>query len=106
MKNTELAYKTLDYIREHPQDWNQLNYFCGTTACFAGRAILIALGFSTELEFRQWQQDNWDCTTTIVAQRLLGWTPREAHHVFASYTRDFTVLETAVKEVLNGEVQQ
>lgn len=105
-KNTGLAYKVLDRIRENPQDWDQHGYFCGTSACFAGTAVLIALGLSSELEYRVWQSQDIANrgSTKEYARKLLGWTPEEAQHVFHNYTDDFTVLEQAVKDVLNGEV--
>ena len=40
----DLAYATLDYIRENPEEWDQDCYQCGTVACFAGRAIMLATG--------------------------------------------------------------
>jgi hypothetical protein len=105
MKNTELAYKALDHIRENPEEWDQEYFFCGTTACYAGTVILIALGVSGEKDYDRWLENNpLRCETGHFAARLLGWTPAEAEHVFYNYTKDFTVLEKAVKQVLNGEV--
>jgi hypothetical protein len=105
-KNTELAYKTLDYIREHPEEWSQDSFFCGTTACFAGRAIMIALEKGNEADVRAWMTDKYGSSrdSQWLARQLLGWTYEEAHHVFYRFTSDFTELERAVKEVLNGEV--
>jgi len=91
-RNDDLAYSTLDYIREHPEEWDQRDYFCGSTACFAGRAILLAGGQAVHGR------------SFITARDLLGWTYDEAHYIFNSFTRDFDVLELAVKRVLNGEI--
>lgn len=47
MQNPELGRKVLDYIDEHPEQFN-INYWgvpdtgCGTVACFAGHALLQA----------------------------------------------------------------
>lgn len=45
--NAELAYRILDHIDAHPEEWDQGVYIgktdCGTVACFAGRAILLSL---------------------------------------------------------------
>jgi len=41
MPNAKLAYQTLDYIEAHPDEWDQDVWFCGTAACFAGRATLL-----------------------------------------------------------------
>ena len=104
-KNVDLAYQTLDYIRDHPEEWDQRRYICGTTACFAGRAALISLGLRTEHQYHVEQSLNPEIwSIRECAMRALGWTPREASHVFYNRTRNFAVLERAVKEVLNGEV--
>ena len=101
-KNVELAYKTLDYIRAHPEEWSQQIYMCGSMACFAGRASLIALDMRHADQFR--------CRTAhasvpAFAREALGWTREEGDHVFGLFTKDFSVLERAVKEVLNGDVR-
>lgn len=115
-RNDDLAYATLDHIREHPEEWNQRDYFCGTTACFAGRAALIALGdwdsvMETALDGYSEGEivEGPDAMihfrySAALARDLLGWTSAEAATVFGLLTEDFTVLETAVKRVLNGEL--
>jgi hypothetical protein len=44
--NAELAYKVLDHIDAHPQQWRQGWWFteldCGTAACFAGWACVLS----------------------------------------------------------------
>src|SRR6266704_2128594 len=57
LRGEELAFLTLDYIREHPEEWDQESYFggCDTTACFAGRAILLALG-------ADWRSSHAECS--------------------------------------------
>ncbi len=89
----DLAYATLDFIREHPEEWDQAWYFCGTRACFAGRALLLS-GKFTQIGNRNDDEE---------AARQLGWTRREASAVFYFYTRSFSALESRVKAVLNGE---
>lgn len=39
--NVELLNATLQHIIDHPEEWDQHKWFCGTTACFAGHAALI-----------------------------------------------------------------
>jgi hypothetical protein len=102
-KNTELAYKTLDYIREHPEEWSQRTWVCETAACFAGRAVLIGLELEGWHGWQGWRSGTPE-NTAAAARRLLGWTYEEGDHVFHNFTSDFTELERAVKEVLNGEV--
>jgi hypothetical protein len=96
----DLAYAALDYIREHPEEWDQDSYFdsCGTVACFAGRAILLALGHRPPVE-------EMAATPLFqVAQELLGWSYEQADAVFYYWTTDFAQLEKRVKQVLNGEI--
>lgn len=44
--NAELAYRVLDHIDAHPEQWRQSVYIgpaeCGTAACFAGWACLLS----------------------------------------------------------------
>jgi hypothetical protein len=103
----DLAYATLDYIREHPEQWDQTTWICGTTGCFAGHALALAF---RELEI---QLDEWtsceECGRVhsdffVTAKRHLGWSCTQARHVFMDMTRDFTRLEIQVKQVLNGEI--
>lgn len=104
----DLAYATLDYIREHPEEWDQRFYFCESQACFAGRAIILAGGkklIGTDWEFFE---DGITCLgpTGVVARKLLGWTKTQAREVFTRcQSKDFTELETRVKQVLNREIQ-
>jgi len=46
--NAELAYRVLDHIDADPESWDQAdwgrNTGCGTRACFAGWAVLLAGG--------------------------------------------------------------
>ena len=91
MKNRELALKTLDYIREHPETWDQGDYVCGAKACFFGRAALLA-GWS------RWETPERFWSTPI--RELLGWTAEEAASVCYLQTDDFSELEAAVKRVL------
>jgi hypothetical protein len=39
--NVALLRKTLEHIENHPQEWNQGTWHCGTIACFAGHAVII-----------------------------------------------------------------
>jgi len=44
--NVPLMNKTMEHIRNHPDEWNQGTWVgdtaCATTACFAGRALILA----------------------------------------------------------------
>ena len=41
--NKEPAYRALDYIKSHPEKWDQDNY-CGTACCIAGHVVLLEDG--------------------------------------------------------------
>jgi len=113
LRGDDLAYATLDYIREHPEEWNQSSYFstCGSTACFAGRALLLAGEQPTKNETFFTEDIPAGYPSRILgysgcrARRLLGWSVTQAAYVFLDNTKDFTILEERVKRVLNGEVE-
>jgi len=103
LRGDDLAYATLDHIREHPEAWRQEIWYCTTQACFAGRAILLAHG-EDEYRYQIGLPRNSE-TIQAYAAGLLGWTPTQAKYVFRCLTENFTVLERHVKEVLNNEVK-
>lgn len=45
-RNDVLIDKVMDYLREHPKEWDQRYWVestpCGTTACFAGHTMLLS----------------------------------------------------------------
>lgn len=55
--NTDLAYAVLDHIDAHPDAWDQRHWLrsadneCGTVACFAGWACLLAGHTARELDY-------------------------------------------------------
>lgn len=99
-RNDDLAYQVLDHIRENPESWNQREYFCGTTACYAGWTLTLdAMNNGEVLE----HSGMWN--PGMNAAQVLGWTWWEAASVFGNMTRDFSQLERLVKRVLNGEVK-
>jgi hypothetical protein len=104
MSNGEdLAYQTLDYIREHPKEWDQGLYWCGTSACFAGRAIIL----DAENHREDSQYIRGRCSDPgPYAAALLGWNWDDAKTVFGNMTHDFSELERLVKNVLNGTVDE
>jgi hypothetical protein len=40
--NAELAWRVLDHIDAHPEQWNQGHWWCGTGGCFAGWSVVLA----------------------------------------------------------------
>ena len=55
--NTELAYRVLDQIDAHPENWNQNEWQCGTAACFAGWAIRLSGGTMSGSQYDVWVAD-------------------------------------------------
>lgn len=39
--NKELLVKTLAFIKANPETWDQGDWVCGTTMCFAGHACVL-----------------------------------------------------------------
>lgn len=84
--NAELAYKVLDHIDAHPEQWNQGRWYgadpeCGTTACFAGWAVALSghdvtLGEQTEDGHQAWSaiDGDEDALVGVVAAEDLGIT--------------------------------
>lgn len=95
--NVALLRQTLAYIEAHPEEWNQAHWHCGTAACFAGRAALLAGG--------NWVNDKSSCVVVAPddppsdvfmvrggeghvlvedrAKRVLGLTEEQADRLFA-----------------------
>lgn len=94
LRGDDLAYATLDYIRGHPDEWDQDVGVCGSAACFVGRAVMLGLGRRFAL------------TADLVspAAGLLGWTEGQVLSVYHLFTGNFTRLEQHVKAVLNGDL--
>lgn len=74
MKNSALAYQTLDHIKAHPEEWNQGVWHCGTSHCFAGLVEVFTTGEDVSSE------STWD-----VAEQALGLTTAEAVLLFDAY---------------------
>lgn len=62
--NAELAYRVLDHIDAHPEQWDQGIYIgkaeCGTVACFAGWTALLSggkPGFFAYSDETSWLED-------------------------------------------------
>jgi hypothetical protein len=70
MANIKLLRDTLEYVRSHPEKWNQLNWAykddCGTKYCFAGTAVHLA-GYKF-----QWERGNNIDKDRLVGSRISG----------------------------------
>lgn len=57
MANVAKLEKTMTDILDHPEGWDQKTWVCGTTACYAGRAVLNE-GFKVMVGFdHSWAMD-------------------------------------------------
>jgi hypothetical protein len=81
--NAELAYRVLDHIDAHPEQWDQGIYIrkaeCGTAACFAGWTVLLSgakpiSGFQTRVAF-----NGKEVSVPLLAEKLLGAVPAIAY---------------------------
>jgi len=104
--NVQLLDQTLAHIETHPREWDQATWRCGTTYCFAGRAVVIAGSrwvkrsdrYDYESEFLLADDDDraWAATASGLscdanetihvadrARRLLGLTEEQADDLFA-----------------------
>lgn len=59
-RNDVLINKVMDYLREHPKEWDQRYWVestaCGTTACFAGHTMLLS-GYTVDRVKRGCDED-------------------------------------------------
>lgn len=122
-RNVELLEKTMQYIQDHPEQHAQESWMhateCGTAACFAGWACLLAgleqvqgTGFATRSTVRSGPLTLTKAYKTNVGEVVsipseaaaqLGLTEREAGILFdAGNTVD--ELKLMVKKLVNGEV--
>ena len=81
MPNVKLLRETLAYIEAHPEEWDQANWYCGTSACFAGRACLL-----NGHQLLPWSHNVQDYTSKFKTFKFYG-TPLERNHI-ASVARD------------------
>lgn len=79
MINSDLMQRVLKQIEEHPETWFQSCWVneCGTVACFAGWACLLA-GHSPQ-EMEPWAGDD----VGDEAERLLGLDEEDGDRLFA-----------------------
>lgn len=94
LEQRRLAYRTLDYIRAHPQEHQQRQWRCESGMCFAGWAVQLAGGRwvtgpadeSRNLLYAEPADDQWVVDGTITArvraERLLGLDYDESDRLF------------------------
>lgn len=114
--NVELLRKTLKYIEDHPEEWRQESWHCGTKACFAGHAALLAggtwahehgmcmLARDDDPHDHVWQ--TYDGTALVDvddrAIRVLGVTEEQASRLFW-YANSLDALRTEVVAIVGED---
>jgi hypothetical protein len=102
-RNDELIDKVIDYIREHPEEWNQSVWgyqaACGTEACFA----LLMSGYTYNQGFRD-PEGRTVSGIPEIASELLGIPERQARLFFYGVTEYNGVegLEMVVARIRSG----
>lgn len=100
--NKDLLLATLDKIKTDPASWNQREYFCGTSCCFAGHVCLLA-GWKRYAETQLvYKHDISPEHAADVAQKLLGITGWQAANLFHS-NNSLEELECCVENIINGD---
>jgi len=113
--NVSLLRQTLAYIEAHPEEWNQTNWRCGSTACFAGHAAMLDGGqwedeFSDDLLARDddpeasvWKSQGGPPVISVErrARRILGLTGADAGDLFFGYN-DLDDLRAWVDAITGG----
>lgn len=106
--NVELIEKTMQYIIDHPKEWNQ-DWFvepadtaCGTTMCFAGTALALSGYINNKNNF--YLPNGAPILSSTTAMFILGLTSTQASALFWNYTKDVDELHNTVKQVINGEI--
>lgn len=94
--NVALLRQTLDYIEDHPLDWDQARWHCGTVCCFAGRAAL--------LNGAEWAQIHGMSATRSVA--VVARDDDPAGHVRESDGCRFVHVEVRAARVLGLTLEQ
>lgn len=121
--NKVLVDQVLDHLRKHPQEWDQDQWFCETTACFGGRALLMS-GYrmintaieepANSMEYRDrfgadcgdWEMVDADGNVIFDygqrAGQVLGIPWPQVGEIFGCMSRDFDEFEGIVRDVVEG----
>lgn len=100
-RNTELLERTMQYILDHPERHDQVNY-CGTSQCFAGWAAHLE-GWKIVSTFPAVVEKNGVRRQVGgLAKELLGLTNVEANTLFGGDNARYE-LQLMVKDLVNGE---
>jgi hypothetical protein len=104
----ELIERTMRHIQDEPESWNQIQWIgesiCGTTACFAGRALMLSGSTAFEVTRMTHEYDYAEDAVMVRSEagRRLGLTTDETRTLFQG-CNSRRELELMVKDLLNGD---
>ncbi len=85
--NVKLLTKVRDYIKDHPEEYDQGNW-CGTERCIAGHAVILSGKFDPkDIDIKYGRAKGQPIRE--VAQRLLDLDQRQAGRLFLSWPEEF-----------------
>lgn len=110
MANVEKLEAVLDYIRTHPEEYNQTVWAdrgsCGTTLCFAGTAVVLSgykiLWDETTTDAYLCQRGPEDGHIAEVAADELELSDVQASNLFLNAV-SFDDVERTVKDIINEQ---
>lgn len=104
--NKELLLKTLETIKANPEHWNQEEWHCGTSHCFAGFTHLIDAGLPITTICPVWgveyDDGGWDFTEEYAA-KALGLDKDQADLLFYVDNK-LEDLEVIVDNLITGNI--
>ncbi len=106
VRNIPLLEETMQFVMDHPRRHNQGKWICGTTACYAGHALLLSgLTQREVLNLDVCEGPGLERTSRILleASRRLGIDRREAGILFGAHNT-VPMLQAMVKDLVNGEI--
>lgn len=108
-----LLDRTLNRIAQHPDEWQQSSWWCGTAGCFAAHGLIEA-GYSIDeldlLAKRSWQRRVRDTNEVFIspiairAQEVMGLDEQEAAVLFDG-DNNFEMLERMVYDIKGRNLQ-
>jgi hypothetical protein len=107
-RNVELIERTMQHIQDEPESWDQQSWIgenlCGTTACFAGRALMLSgsTAFEVTRMTHEYDEDRDMLMVRSEAARRLGLSRDEALTLFQG-GNGRRELELMVKDLVNGD---
>lgn len=83
--NIELLDKAIKIIQEHPENWNQETWHCGTSHCLAGHIRLLLEGFPPDYNVSVGQSEDFISQTQEIATKALNIPTKYAANIIFWY---------------------